>query len=427
MNPKKQQWNPILKTQILKKNKLNLFKKIASLVVACLVIAFCFIELRPMIGLNQFRKPQLNQVTGVSFMEQANSLSWNKVKHANMYNVYINGNKIQVETNYYAFTSDDQHLEMKVQALDTTKAYKASIWSETIEYTFSDASSSDEIEENRNKSLGITPVINAETQTLTYGIYPQTLVNDEVIIASLNLLTTTEANGGYLYNDEYYTKLNVKPYDENYTLSDGTLIAEGVDYWFKCEPIEWKILEVNDGAFSLVSNRLLDVQRYNEKFSGIRADHGYAYANNYCKSEIRSWLRNDFYKSAFYLGESFIKKVYVDHSVKSTDSSENPFVCDSLMEEVYLLSFADYDNKEYFEYQSKRKCIPTDYALIKGCEYYFSTDKFDKYRYFTRSPSSSSSCWVSNIKTDGTLSHIGGWVDEPINIRPGITLATTMQ
>ena len=59
-----------------------------------------------------------------------------------------------------------------------------------------------EDEEDRNKRLGKTPVFDDENGTVTYGLYPQTHVNDGDTIAALNALTTADSNGWYLYNDE---------------------------------------------------------------------------------------------------------------------------------------------------------------------------------------------------------------------------------
>lgn len=101
----------------------------------------------------------------------------------------------------------------------------------------------------RSEKLGITPVINETNNTLTYGLYPQSHVSDTATIEALDNLTTTESNGWYLYDDEYYVKKTAHPYYSSYTFDDGTTIVTGATYWFKCEPIEWKILSNSDNTY----------------------------------------------------------------------------------------------------------------------------------------------------------------------------------
>ncbi len=170
-------------------------------------------------------------------------------------------------------------------------------------------------EEERKKNLGIIPAIDTSKGTLTYGLYPQTHVSDDDTISALDALLTPKSNGYYLYNDEYYAKKAANPYGSTCAFNDGTTIRHGASYWFKCEPIEWKILTSGDGTYSLVSTLLLDAHRY-----------GYD-SNNYANSEIREWLNDDFLNTAFSLDSSLIQVTSVDNSASTTDSSSNRYTC----------------------------------------------------------------------------------------------------
>lgn len=110
----------------------------------------------------------------------------------------------------------------------------------------------------KQEALGMKPVIDNSSNAITYGLYPQSRVKDENTLSALGKLTTTESNGWYLYNDEYYVKLSAKPFQGYSTFEDGTSLDEGKTYWFKCEPIKWNILKSNDGVYSLASSVLLD-------------------------------------------------------------------------------------------------------------------------------------------------------------------------
>ncbi len=238
-----------------------------------------------------------------------------------------------------------------------------------------------------DQHLGISPFINSVKGTLTYGLYPQKHVSDSATLASLNALASAEGNGWYLLNGEYYAKKEANPYGSSYAFDDGETIVSGTAYWFKCEPITWKILSSEGGEYSLVSTVLLDAHRYNDHWYEENSD-GY-YANNYENSEIRSWLNKDFYNSAFSLGNSLIQTTTVDNSASTTNLSTNSYACSNTEDNVYLLSYKDYENSAYFADSTARQCKTTDWARANGAWYSVSSSYQFNGWYWTRSPSSS--------------------------------------
>ncbi len=271
----------------------------------------------------------------------------------------------------------------------------------------------DEKEEERNKKLGIIPAIDETNHTLTYGLYPQTHVNDDNTIAALDALASPESNGWYLYNDEYYAKTSANPHYSSYTFNDGTTIVKDTTYWFKCELIEWKILSSGDGAYSVVSSLLLDTHRYNEYYGGTK--NGY-YANNYSNSEIRSWLNGEFYSSAFALGDRYIQTTTVDNSPSTTNSPSNKYACENTEDKVYLLSYQDYMNEFYFVDNASRKCEVTDWAKANKAYCY---DGFGIY--WTRSPNSYNSSNAWDVRSGGGLGS-SGVGDSYDGVRPSLSL-----
>ena len=232
-------------------------------------------------------------------------------------------------------------------------------------------------EEEWNKAHGIIPVLSKDGKTMTYGLYPQTYVNDSSLISALNELTTPESNGWYLYNNEYYAKLSAKPYSSNYVFNDGTKIVSGTTYWFKCEPITWKVLSSDNGEYYLLSSVLLDAHRYA------------ASSNNYKNSEIRSWLNGDFYNTAFALDNTYVYATIVDNSAATTDKYNNKYVCANTGDKVFLPSWKDYTTVNYgFPAETSdsnaRYCKTTDWARARGASY--SSGYYGEY--WTRSPSS---------------------------------------
>lgn len=277
--------------------------------------------------------------------------------------------------------------------------------------------------ENWNKAHGVTPVYDNDAGTITYGLYPQTVVSDTSLITSLNSLDDSAINitsGYYLYNDEYYYPLTAIPYDSSYIFSNGSTIESGTKYWFKCEPITWRAYSLGDGTYTLLSDKLLDTHRYNEYYSDTKDGH---YANNYEYSEIRSWLNEDFYNKAFFLDNDNIQTTTVDNSASTTFSSSNSYACNNTNDNVYMFGYKDCLNSSYGFSTSPsstntRYAYATDFAKANGI--YVNLNYGTSY-YWTRSPDSSNSEFAFRVSFDGNLR------SNPVNtliigVRPALSL-----
>ena len=239
----------------------------------------------------------------------------------------------------------------------------------------------------KRQSLGIDPFIDSSHGLLTYGLYPQEHVSDEGVVASLNAISSPEANGWYLLGGEYYAKAKATPYRSSYRFDDGASIASGREYWFKCEPIAWRILSASDGSYSLVSSLLLDARRYDDS------------SNDYGGSEIRGWLNGGFYDSAFSLGDSIVELSNIDNSGATTDSSSNPQACGSVEDKVYLLSYQDYMDPSLFADAEARQCQATDWAKANGAWCNPSSSGW----YWTRSPYSPYAAYAWGVNGYGAV------------------------
>ena len=261
---------------------------------------------------------------------------------------------------------------------------------------------------------GRVPHFSEDGKTLTYGLYPQTVVDDTDLLTKLDALTTPEANGYYLYVGDYYTKVGATP-NSTYTFDNGATIVDGTTYWFKCEPITWKVLSNNNDEYYILSSVLLDVHRYDDD------------SNNYANSEIRSFLNDDFYNSAFALGNTHIQTTTVDNSAATTDLSSNTYACDNTQDKVFLPSYQDYINSSYGFSTSTglsdiRCCKTTDYARARGVYYNTSSSSY-LYNglYWTRSPYSDHSKNAWNIGDGGSLSYNPAYYTT-IGVRPGLSI-----
>lgn len=280
---------------------------------------------------------------------------------------------------------------------------------------------------NLNEQYGITPVV--REKTVIYGLYPQKNVNDSSLVSALDALTTTESNGWYLYNNDYYAKVSASPYNSSCAFDNGTIIVSGTTYWFKCEPITWDVLSDTNGEYYILSSVLLDARCYYDSTGYRIIDGKTVYTSNYKYSDIRTWLNNYFYNSAFALNNSYIQVTTVDNSVSTTDTNSNSYACANTEDKVFLPSYQDYINSSYGFSTSEdstdtRYCRTTDWARARGA--YSSMDDssylYNGYgSYWTRSPSSRYSGNVWLVDHNGCLDYSSNIV-KFYSIRPAITI-----
>ncbi len=270
-----------------------------------------------------------------------------------------------------------------------------------------------------NESLGITPMFSTENKTVTYGLYPQTVVDDSGLLTALNALDDTyinSDNGWYFYRDAYYAKLTASPYESSYVFNNGDTIVEGTSYWFLCEAITWDILSNNSGEYYLLSDVLLDAHCYHTSKSSRTINDSTVYANNYQYSDIRAWLNGydgssysvsdysnaGFIDTAFALGSSYIQETTVDNSASTTKSSSNSYACNNTQDKVFLPSYQDYNNTDYgFDASDDRCCRTTDWARARGADYGTISSYLYNGYYWTRSPDRGGAHFASYVYNDG--------------------------
>ena len=236
------------------------------------------------------------------------------------------------------------------------------------------------------------------------------------MIAQLDGLSYPVFNGWYFLDGHYYVKQKATPESHESSTSefdDETAISPGKIYWFKCEPIQWKVLSNKNGEALVVSSLLLDAHRFNPRGNDYRAK------NNYQESEIRKWLNSEFLSFAFSFCADVIKTTTVDNSASSTDSPNNRFSCSDTLDKVFLLSYQDYQNYSYgFEDDDSLICKTTEWARARGAW----ASYFKKGNYWTRSPRSDSSNSVWCVRTDGGFDSLCLFDSSDYCIRPAMRI-----
>ncbi len=266
---------------------------------------------------------------------------------------------------------------------------------------------------------------NVNGEYVLFGSYPQSSVTDATLNETLTTLAgtlPTELDSqnwtsyGYqisqvktdymwyqdiVYENEKYRGVyfvNYRSYnisystEQTYSYQDDNGYTVGNVYWFKFEPIRWKILTEKNGTAFLLADSVIDTQPYQENYvrTGDASNYTYfatdangnvlkdgngndVYANNYEYSTIRKWLNEEFYNLAFNsVQKGIIQTTLLDNSVNSTRHNPNSYTCNDTNDKVFLLSYKDIINTEYgFEendtvYSGARRRKGTDYAKCQG-------------------------------------------------------------
>ena len=170
------------------------------------------------------------------------------------------------------------------------------------------------------------------------------------------------------------------------------------------EEIEWKVLEKDgNGKMFLISRYALDCRHY----------HSSVEQATWETSDIRSWLNNDFYKTAFDNTErAKIKTTTLenrDNADYNTDGGNDT------KDKVFLLSIDE--AKAYLPSTVERVCIATKYAESQGSQLESLTRSC---RWWLRSPGSTLYN-ASFVKIDGFILQLGTPVSvEKRSVRPAM-------
>ena len=218
----------------------------------------------------------------------------------------------------------------------------------------------------------------------SYGYYRHGIVENFMWYIDLT-------HEGAKYRGVYFTEY--RPADPMIYYADGSVESDHYQdvngynkntvYWFKFEPIKWRILNVISLAQEdalLFSETVLDCQPFDFCDGNYR--------NDYTKSTIRSWLNDTFYETAFNVEQKeMVVKATVRNDAFSAgrlgkyDASE--FELGNTEDKVFLLSIqeATYGNYSFFSSESKygplRKKQNTDYARAQGSREWENTTSDD--------------------------------------------------
>ena len=217
-----------------------------------------------------------------------------------------------------------------------------------------------------------------------FGTYPQKEVEDDRILDELdeaypfdaetwtdyNYYISGEVDSYMFYKDVdtnndglndfrgvYFTKY--RPVETNREPGNdpwGWGYLPNIVYWFSYEPVKWNILTEGGNKALLFASLNLDSQEFYASNAEDEFEHngGTGYANNYELSNIRKWLNDNFYNTAFNeLQKELIIKSTVDNSINQVYKGDEEYyqrnfsnydviedyICNNTQDNVFLLSF----------------------------------------------------------------------------------------
>lgn len=131
---------------------------------------------------------------------------------------------------------------------------------------------------------------------------------------------------------------------------------------FRYEPIIWKVLEDKEGSKYVVSSDIIDYMQFTAtNIQRTLVDPDYIPCK-YDESDIRAFLNNDFYNTAFTdADKAKIETMEVNNSLVSTGYAENGNVCANTNDKVTLLSKQEV-RLYNLNSEENRTHIITDYA-----------------------------------------------------------------
>lgn len=240
-----------------------------------------------------------------------------------------------------------------------------------------------------------------------FGSYPQSKVTNSSLVSALNKVSKSWVSYGYYsgtgcyatdygtgyatmvqgdwmkyadftYNGTKYRAVTFSQYRPSWTCNPSSAGKTDQDdngytpnniYYFKYEPLKWRVLDPSTGF--VLCESIVDSQAYNntiyENGNYWNNTEHTQYANDYATSSIRAWLNDNFYNTAF----SSSQKASILTSELDNKAYDSKYDSETTYDKVFLLSYSEMQNTAY-GFPANRNPSParqakgTDYAKCQG-------------------------------------------------------------
>ena len=297
---------------------------------------------------------------------------------------------------------------------------------------------------------------------IEFGSYPQSKVTDSSLVSALDSVSKNWVSYGYYSGDGSYGSMKpgnwmeyadftyngtkyravtfsqYRPWYTSYkpsfdcTYQDNNGYTPNDIYYFKYEPLKWRVLDPSTGL--VLCESIIDSQAYSNTIYSYGNDPYYNqsaywndaehthYANDYATSSIRAWLNDDFYNTAFSSSQkASILTSELENKAYSISYSE--YDSASTIDKVFLLSYSEAQNTSYGftnnTYSTDiRGSMGTDYAKAQGL--WIAHNKCSNWRLRSASNGSNGDCFVNDTGRIDVTNYVN---DTCVGIRPAIKIS----
>ena len=202
---------------------------------------------------------------------------------------------------------------------------------------------------------------------ITYGSYPQTKVTDSALISALNA-QTLQGDSTVIYSGSKYKRVYFTQYTPYYTTGTPNASNSYQDdngyyintvYWFKFEPLQWRVLSNTNGELFVMADKILASRAYNQVYTGVTWE----------TCTMRSWLNDDFYNTAFNSTER--AKIKTSTVVNAINPWYGTAGGNNTNDKLFLLSYSEVMNpaygfsSDYNNYDTARRAQGAGHRLRK--------------------------------------------------------------
>ena len=169
------------------------------------------------------------------------------------------------------------------------------------------------------------------------------------------------------------------------------------------QPIEWRVLAVENGMALLITDKLIDYVKYFPAIANI----------TWRTCTLRNWMNNDFLDEAFSLSEQ--EKIMTVTNPNPNNPKYGTIGCKPTQDKIFALSINEAE--AYFRNDDDRKAYTTDYAHSQGYDY-----KDRSEYWWLRSPGDGRD-YAASVDDNGSINQSGSVVDcISVAVRPACWL-----
>ncbi len=211
-------------------------------------------------------------------------------------------------------------------------------------------------------------------------------MGDYTIVCTDGIYVPTE--NGVPSNVQVGDTVTFGSYEQDNDTSNGT------------EAIEWLVLDVKDGKALVISKYALDSHQYYSSYAPMTWE----------SSTLRTWLNDDFLKSAFTAEE----QAKIVRTTVTADANPKYATTPGNETEDWIFALSISEAQTYFGSSADRKCQPTAYALSVGV-----AEEYGNCKWWMRSPGFIQN-YAAHAWADGNIHFDGAGVDAYLAVRPSM-------